>query len=216
MAKSAYFFENPDRPTTLKTEYDTRKMDNTLLAISTKEFWRLETKGNVKISLSWNRKSELPSFLEKIDRITITGWNETREKWDDLGRHTFESNFEEGTISSRFFDASKYRILTFASLFKIDENLPANYLVTPNGDGINDKLVLPELENSPNNLIKIYNRNGLKVFEKRNYTDQFGGFSTTNNMVIGREKGLPRGVYFYVVKMLDLNIESQGFLYLTN
>ncbi len=84
LAKSAYFFENPDRPTTLNTEYDTKKMDNTLLAISTKEFWRLETKGSVKISLSWNRKSELPSFLEKIDRITITGWNEIREKWDDL------------------------------------------------------------------------------------------------------------------------------------
>lgn len=61
----------------------------------------------------------------------------------------------------------------------------------------------------------IYNRNGQKVFEKENYTDEFGGFSTSGSLTINRKKGLPDGIYFYVAKMYSLNQEAQGFLYLT-
>jgi gliding motility-associated-like protein len=87
-----------------------------------------------------------------------------------------------------------------------------NYLLTPNNDGINDVLVIEELELSPNNTIQIYDRNGLKVFELNNYTDEFNGFSNIDNLVINREQGLPRGVYFYLINMIDLGLNYQGFL----
>jgi hypothetical protein len=32
--------------------------------------------------------------------------------------------------------------------------------------------------------------------------------------VLNRQAGLPQGIYFYLVRMLDLDAEYQGFLYL--
>jgi gliding motility-associated-like protein len=91
-----------------------------------------------------------------------------------------------------------------------------NYLVSANGDGINDTLVIPELlELSPNNYLEIYNRFGQKVFAQRNYTNQFGGYANVDNLVIDKEQGLPADVYFYIVDMEDVNLDFQGFLYLT-
>ena len=61
----------------------------------------------------------------------------------------------------------------------------------------------------------IYNRFGQMVFDQKNYTNQFNGFSNVDNFVIDREQGLPADVYFYIVSMEDLGLDFQGFLYLT-
>ncbi|MGS0526712.1 T9SS type B sorting domain-containing protein [Zobellia nedashkovskayae] len=68
-----------------------------------------------------------------------------------------------------------------------------NYFVSPNGDGINDFLEIPELTLSPNNFVQIYNREGLKVFEKANYINEFNGLSTQNNFVVTRIKAFLLG-----------------------
>ncbi len=47
-----------------------------------------------------------------------------------------------------------------------------------------------------------------------NYTDQFGGISNIDNLVINRDQGLPEGVYFYVISLDDLSLNYQGFLFL--
>ena len=92
----------------------------------------------------------------------------------------------------------------------------SNYLVTPNGDGDNDFLKIPELEQFPNNHMRIYTRNGQLVFDQINYTNQFNGYANQGDVVINRKKGLPSAVYFYLVTLDDLNMEYQGFLYLKN
>jgi gliding motility-associated-like protein len=90
-----------------------------------------------------------------------------------------------------------------------------NFIVTPNGDGINDALEIPEIALSPNNTIHIFDRYGLKVFEMQNYTNtEFTGVATTNNFVIAKDKGLPSGVYFYILSLDDINLDFQGFFYL--
>jgi len=207
-AKSAYFKDNP------KNQIGS-KLDPTLSHISEDEFWRLETTGNVQISISWNQHSELSSSLEALDRIIIAGWNENNQQWENLGNTSFTGDIENGKVTSLFFDAAEYKVFTFASLFEVQEDISKHFLVSANGDGVNDRLVLPELQNSPKNLLIIYNRNGRKVFEKENYSDEFGGFSTSGGLTINRKKGLPDGIYFYVAKMYTLNKEAQGFLYLT-
>ena len=75
-------------------------------------------------------------------------------------------------------------------------------------------LIIPEMAQSPHNSIKIYDRNGLKVFEMDNYTDQFDGYANVGDLVINRNAGLPYGVYFYLVSLYDLELDFQGFLYL--
>ncbi len=110
-----------------------------------------------------------------------------------------------------------YEAITFGALGEPTELLALdNYLVTPNGDGINDYLEIPELEQSPNNLVRIFNRLGLKVFEQANYTDQFTGIANSGTVIMNREAGLPQGVYYYIASLYDLDLEFQGFLYLAD
>ncbi|MDP5229276.1 MAG: gliding motility-associated C-terminal domain-containing protein, partial [Cellulophaga sp.] len=89
-----------------------------------------------------------------------------------------------------------------------------NFYLSPNGDGVNDFLVIEELELSPNNDLQIFDRNGLLVFQKQNYLNEFNGIANVDGIIVNKNIGLPAGVYFYVVKLLDLDFEFQGFLYL--
>ena len=133
--------------------------------------------------------------------------------------HRFGS-LDEGFVTSEPFIPDNYEIITLG-ISKIPfEPLEMevlsldNYFVSPNGDGINDTFFIPELLESPKNEVRIYDRYGLKVFQMDNYTDEFAGVSNVDNFVIQREEGLPVGVYFYTIYMVDLDLNYQGFLYL--
>ena len=88
-------------------------------------------------------------------------------------------------------------------------NKETDFIIVDNGSPEID-----ELADSPNNQLRIYDRRGLLVFTQDNYTDQFNGISNVDGLVFDRDAGLPEGVYFYVVRLLDLGTEYQGFLYL--
>ncbi len=71
---------------------------------------------------------------------------------------------------------------------------------SPNGDGINDKLVLPFLEKYPNNKLYIYTKTGRLVFKTAKYgvyNNYFEGI--TKGSRFGRKKLLP-DVYFYLAE----------------
>ena len=81
-------------------------------------------------------------------------------------------------------------------------NVPA--VLTPNGDGLNDVLVIKGIENYPDNHFVIVNRNGTKIFDVVNYDNSqiiFQGKAKINGTfegkVIGRTDYLPQGTYFY-------------------
>ena len=84
---------------------------------------------------------------------------------------------------------------------------------SPNGDGINELLVIRGLENYPNNKLTIFNRWGEIVFEGKPYTNNFDGTST-RGVTIGGNK-LPSGTYYYI---LDLGVKDKepikGYFYL--
>jgi len=78
--------------------------------------------------------------------------------------------------------------------------------ISPNNDGLNDKLNLSTL-----NVIHltIFNRYGTKVYEHHNnYKDEWHG--TTNE-----GKKLPAGVYFYVIEIISENKPISGWIYLS-
>ena len=89
-----------------------------------------------------------------------------------------------------------------------------NYYVTPNGDGINDRLVFEDLAEFPENELSLFSRSGQKVFEQKNYTNEFQGFGNTSSLYLKRSAGLPSGVYFYIINTKNPNQEFQGFIYL--
>ena len=74
----------------------------------------------------------------------------------------------------------------------VDYKLVPNNLVTPNGDGVNDKWVIPNIDMYPDNEVMVYDKAGRAVFAKRGYNNEWDG--TVNG------KLLKEDAYFYVIK----------------
>lgn len=214
--KCAYFFEDPNNPASFSTGFNTATTANGIGSVSTTEFWKLEGSVPSTIQISWNERSDVGTIVTDINELGIVGWQKSSNQWVGLGNGLATGDLTQGFVGSVSFIPDDYEVITFANNNgEIVELInPDNFLVTPNGDGINDFLVIPETDLSPNNSIQIFDRYGLKVFEMNNYTNEFGGFATTNNFVISKDKGLPSGVYFYILSLDDIDLAFQGFLYL--
>ena len=216
LARCAYFFEDPNNPSTFPQGFDTTLKPVDLGDISTTEFWRLEGDVPSTVQLSWNEASNIGALTDDPSVIVIVGWSKAANQWVSLGSAASVGDFDAGFTTSLPFVPNDYEIITFGGAGQpLDALALDNYLVTPNGDGINDTLVIEELQASPNNTVQVYDRFGLKVFEKENYTNEFDGFATSGNVVLNKNEGLPSGVYFYIAKLHDLDLEFQGFLYLS-
>ena len=215
-AKCAYFFEDPNSPSTFPLSFNTSTKAGGIGAISNTEFWRLEGSVPSTIQINWNERSNISALVNDITRLGIVGWQKSSGQWVSIGTNGVMGDLSQGFVTSASFVPDDYEIITFGDgLGETTELInPDNFLVTPNGDGINDNLVIPETDLSPNNSIQIFDRYGLKVFEMNNYTNEFTGFATTNNFVIAKDKGLASGVYFYILTLDDIDLSFQGFLYL--
>ncbi|WP_157307442.1 T9SS type B sorting domain-containing protein [Chitinophaga tropicalis] len=85
-----------------------------------------------------------------------------------------------------------------------DPEIHAANVITPNGDGINDKWVVRNLESYPDNEVTIYDRSGRMVYRQRNYSNNWGG------TVDGRP--LAQGTYYYVLTISGSNKPVKGFI----
>ena len=68
-------------------------------------------------------------------------------------------------------------------------------IITPNGDGQNDQLIIDNVQLYPGNSMTIFNRWGREVFATTNYNN------TTNAW--GTDPGIAAGVYYYLFKLAD-------------
>lgn len=84
-----------------------------------------------------------------------------------------------------------------------DEKLTSNIL-TPNGDGKNDRWIIWGIQNMPNNVVKVFDRGGRMVFYKQNYTNDWDGTS--------KGSPLPQGAYYYVLEAGDGSKPQTGML----
>jgi gliding motility-associated-like protein len=64
---------------------------------------------------------------------------------------------------------------------------------SPNGDGIDDFWIIPDIERVANNLISIFNRSGQLVYKTTNYQNTWDGINLNGSPLI-------TGPYFYIVK----------------
>lgn len=214
IAKCAYFRENPNAPSAFPP-FRTDLKPRTIEAISTAEFWRLEGGNTGQITLSWNPDSSLGSIALTVSEITLMGWSKSSDRWEPLGTQSVTGDLENGFAISAPFVPDDYEILTFGSLAVPEELLTLeNYYLSPNGDGINDFLVIEALDGTANNRVEIFDRNGLKVFEQDNYTSEFGGVANVDGLVLNAEKGLPEGVYYLLVTLSEPGLQLQGYLFL--
>ena len=74
-------------------------------------------------------------------------------------------------------------------------------VITPNGDGVNDKWVVGGLQKYPGNTVQIFDKWGDVVYEKSNYSDEWNGQGKNGNL-------LPSGTYFYLIKLNATNVNG--------
>lgn len=99
-------------------------------------------------------------------------------------------------VIKQYPNSSKYQNLNTNSQdtnTNIVINIRIPNVITPNGDGNNDCLCIKNIENYPDNMLLVYDRNKRLVFQKRHYTNDFC------------PQNLPSGAYFY-----SLNVRFEG------
>ncbi|KZS41575.1 hypothetical protein AWE51_21450 [Aquimarina aggregata] len=74
-------------------------------------------------------------------------------------------------------------------------------VVTPNGDGDHDVLVIRNIQNFPDNELKIFNRWGVVVYETKGYgiNGRFFRGESNGRATVNTERQLPVGTYFYTL-----------------
>lgn len=98
------------------------------------------------------------------------------------------------------------------------ETFPTCLLVynefTPNGDGENDFFKIRCIDDFPNNTLRIYNRWGHLVYEKKSYQNEWKGIANRGEVMFQEDKKLPTGTYFYSLDLGTGRKPLVGWLYL--
>ncbi|MBF9039251.1 DUF11 domain-containing protein, partial [Rhodobacterales bacterium LSUCC0246] len=101
-----------------------------------------------------------------------------------------------------------------------EEDIVIYNVITPNGDGLNDQLVIGAIERFPDNTLRIFNRWGVEVFKEENYgqpgSEPFRGYSN-GRVVIDSGELLPTGTYFYVLEYVTQRGNTRqkaGYIYI--
>ncbi|WP_343487541.1 Calx-beta domain-containing protein [Allomuricauda sp. d1] len=77
-------------------------------------------------------------------------------------------------------------------------------MFSPNGDGVNDLLVLNGHQDFPNNTLEVYDRYGNSVYSARGYDSSWDG--------TGNNGALPKGTYFYILDLGDGTEATKGWI----
>ncbi|WEK19643.1 MAG: YDG domain-containing protein [Candidatus Pedobacter colombiensis] len=83
----------------------------------------------------------------------------------------------------------------------------ATNIMSPNGDGVNDKWVIDDLQLYPNNEVKIFDKTGRTVYSKKGYDNSWEG--TLNGAP------LAEGTYFYVIDFGPGKPKTKGYITIT-
>ncbi|WP_452229849.1 MULTISPECIES: gliding motility-associated C-terminal domain-containing protein [unclassified Lacinutrix] len=208
---AAYFNEDPNFPSTFSTSFDTNNSEGILNTINLEEFWDFNGTEETQVTLTWNTDSDINVLVDDLLNLRVVGWSNTENQWKDLGNVDFTGNINTGTITSTSFVPNDYEIITFGSLIGSDGITVYNG-ISPNGDGKNDVFVIEGVELFRNSL-QIYNRWGRMVYDAENYQNDWNGY-TNKEILIGKNKKLPVGTYFYLLILPDENKEYAGYLYI--
>lgn len=186
------------------------------MKVSSREYWSLQGELPSRVTLSWSSSSNIQSLVRDPERLRVLGWSKNARQWVDLGNTEVSGDRDSGMVRSDYFVPGEYEMLTLGSPGGNVEDFEVlsldNYFLSPNGDGRNDRLEIDGVTESPNNRLEILDRNGMLVYQKDNYSNEFEGIPNTGQIVEGG--GLDEGVYFYIITFYDLQQRHQGYFYL--
>ncbi len=118
------------------------------------------------------------------------------------------------TDNSENVAVCKFDVIVAALPVSPDVEVPEVKILTPiitaNGDGINDKLVVSHIEVYPDNQVTIVDRWGKQVFHAAGYNNESVVWNGRGN----RGEALPTGTYFYFIRIITgaKSILQKGFV----
>jgi gliding motility-associated-like protein len=194
---SRYFSENSN------TEFPHDKKSDIIEFIDTQEYWELKrTEGEdfAVIEIARDATTSSSQIMNAdVNTLHIVRWDADRNFWVDEGGVVNAANNAIRTVSN----VTGYGIYTLATISS-DLLLPGNVVVynnlTPNGDGINDVLIIDGIEKFKDNSVQIFNRWGSMVYEVDGYNNLDKAFTGVANSGLAIGLGvLPSGTYYYAV-----------------
>ena len=98
----------------------------------------------------------------------------------------------------------------------IEDDLEIYNAISPNGDGLNDFLIIRNIQLYPENKIIVFNRWNQIVYETTNYSINGNVFDGIHQKT---KRLLPVGTYFYIFSYKNTNgklVNRKGYLYINN
>lgn len=188
---STYFLRNSN------TDYPHDKKSSDIQFIDTNEYWDLQHIDGDDFTLIELTRDATTSSLEimnaDLSTLSIVRWDADRNFWVDEGGVLDTRTNSIKTITN----VSGYGIYALATI-SINEMLLGDLVynnLTPNGDGINDALILGVVEEYPDNVVQIFNRSGVLVSEIKEYNNKDNVFKGYDN----NSEVLPSATYYYVL-----------------
>ncbi|CAM1346750.1 gliding motility-associated C-terminal domain-containing protein [Tenacibaculum insulae] len=218
--KGAYFYEDPNFPTTFATSFLTDQKQVMLENINDVEFWDLNGDKETRTTLTWDNRSNIAAITDNIALLTVVGWSIAENKWVNLNVLNVTGNLNKGEITSAVFVPNQYEVITIGTIFDdaiTNEDSNNNILISPNGDSDNEFLVFDEVNQFTNNNLTIFNRWGNIVFQTDDYKNNWNG-SSNGRATYKKQDKLPDGTYFYVLNLGDdpklLPQTKKGWVYI--
>lgn len=182
--------------------------DNLLASISDQRYWELSLQGG---NLSQSR-IKLPSNTEafsSLDGVVVAGSAAALGPYTSLGSSDFTGTPTSGSVLSEGAPTVAFYALAAVNS---DNSITVFNAVSVFEDGKNDYLQILNIEQHPDNEVRIFNRWGDSVFQMKGYNNsdqdkRFNGLSDAGNV-------LPSGTYFYSIKLGDGSEATTGYLHL--
>ncbi|GGI25230.1 CehA/McbA family metallohydrolase [Pedobacter mendelii] len=152
------------------------------------------------------------SSISKGDAIILSATGGTQYSWTGAeiisGQNTASLTIrpkQSGMYKVVVTNASGCTAEQSISITVIDDyKLEASTVVTPNGDGYNDKFIVKNIDYYPNNTIKIFDKAGRILYTKKTYANDWDG--TVNG------SPLSEGTYYYIIDLGNGIGTFKGFI----
>lgn len=180
-----------------------------LKAVSTNRYWQVD----VLSGTLQNSRVVLPVRDEDIvantEEVVVAQAESIDDAFESLGQFSFEGSELTGEVTS---DRPFVKKLLAVGTVSTDAGVVVYNAISPNGDNLNDVLIIGNIDRYPENKFTLFNRWGDKVFEIENYDNDQRVFRGKSN--IGGEHDLGSGTYFYTILTKSDGKRTEGYLVL--
>lgn len=158
--------------------------------------------------------SDKGNSISKGETIKLTATGGLTYSWKNAGG--IISGQQSATMTLRPAETATYFVTVTTAEGCVSEQqitvevnhdfklLQATNILSPNGDGVNDRFIIRNIDLYPNNTVRIFDRLGRILYSKSNYLDEWDGTYQGST--------LPEDTYYYIVDFGQNKIRMKGFI----